>query len=144
MNDAETLVHPVALRHRIDAEHDRVRRQRAGPDAEHRAAVAQMIEHHDSLRDVERMMIRNRDDAGAELDSLGALGGRDQEHLGRRDRLPSGRVMLADPEFVVVKFVEPLREFEIALKLERGMLTDRMMRREEHAETETLGHDSTP
>ena len=49
--------------------------------------------------------------------------------------------MLADPELVVVQLVEPLGEFEIALKLERGMLADRMMRREKHAKTETLGHN---
>jgi len=57
-----------------------------------------VIEHHDSLRDVEWMVVRDRDHAGAELDSLGALGGADQEHFGRRDRLPSGGVMLADPD----------------------------------------------
>jgi hypothetical protein len=39
-----------------------------------------------------------------------------------------------------VEVVEQLGEFEIALKLERGMLADRMMRREEHAKTETLIH----
>jgi hypothetical protein len=33
-----------------------------------------------------------------------------------------------------------LGEFEITLKLERGMLADGMMRSEEHAKTETLGH----
>src|ERR1700733_1380353 len=139
-DNAEAFVHFVALRHRIDAEHDGVRRQRAGPDPEHRASVTQMVEHHDSLCDVERMMVRNRDDAGAELDSLGALGRGDQEHFRRRDRLPSRRMMLADPELVVVKLIEQFGEFEIALKLERRMLADRMMWREKHAKAESLCH----
>src|SRR5271156_2584878 len=99
-----------------------------------------MVEHHDSLCDVERMMVRNRDDAGAELDSLGAFGRGDQEHFWRRDRLPSRRMMLADPELIVVKLIEQFGEFEIALKLERRMLADRMMRREEHAKAESLCH----
>ncbi len=50
--------------------------------------------------------------------------------------------MFADPELVVVQFVEPRRQFEIALKLKRRMLADWMMRREEHAKAETLGHNS--
>jgi hypothetical protein len=39
-----------------------------------------------------------------------------------------------------VKLIEQLGEFEIALKLERRMLADRMMRREEHAKAESLCH----
>jgi len=39
-----------------------------------------------------------------------------------------------------VEFVERLGEFEIALELERGMLPDWMMRREEHAKAKSLAH----
>src|SRR5215469_16186384 len=99
-----------------------------------------MIEHHHSLRDVERMMIRHGNDAGAELDALGALGCCDQEHLRRRDCLPACRMMLADPKFVVLVFVEQLREFEVALKLERWMLTDWMMWCEKDAKAKPLVH----
>src|SRR3981189_3527158 len=88
------------------------------------------------------MRVGERAHAGAEFDSLGALGGGDQEHFRRRDRLPSGGVMLADPEFVVVKFVERLSEFEVALERELRMLPDWMMRREKHAEAKSLGHSS--
>jgi hypothetical protein len=53
-------------------------------------------------------------------------------------------MMLPDPEFVVVKFIEQFGELEIALQLERRMLPDWMMRREEHAKSETLGHYRSP
>jgi hypothetical protein len=52
-------------------------------------------------------------------------------------------MMLPDPELVVVKLVEPVREFEIALQLQGGMLSDRMMRRQKYAKAETMIHGMT-
>ena len=48
--------------------------------------------------DVEGMVIGQRDDAGAELDALRALGRRGEEHFRRSDDFPAGRVVLAAPE----------------------------------------------
>ena len=87
------------------------------------------------------MMIRNRDDARAELDALRALRGRREEHLGRRDRLPSAGMMLTDPELVVAEAVEQGREFEVALELEHRMFADRMMRSEKNAKAKPVVHD---
>ena len=102
-----------------------------------------MIEHHDTLRDGERMMIRNRDHAGAELDAMGDHRGGGQHHLGRRDRLPSSGVMLADPEFVVAEIIEERGELQIALQLQSGILAGRMMRCEKDAEAQTIFHSAS-
>src|SRR5579885_2441916 len=103
-----------------------------------------MIEHHDSLRHVERMMIRDRDHPGAEADPMRFHRGRRQKHLRRRDRFPSRRMMLADPELVVAKVIEQCGKFKVAFQLERGMLAHRMMRSEEHTKTEPVFHGGSP
>ena len=70
---AERFVLAVALDHRVDAERVRVGRQRARAGAEHRPAAGHVVELHDALGDVERVVVRQRDDAGAEHDAVGAL-----------------------------------------------------------------------
>ena len=100
-----------------------------------------VIELHDPLRHVERMVERQRHDAGAELDAVRALAGGGEEHLGRRDHLPARRVVLAAPELVVAEPVEVLGQIQVAAELERRMLADRMMWGEEGAETQS-GHES--
>src|SRR6202000_630219 len=87
-----------------------------------------------ALRDIEGMMIGQRDYAGAELDALGALAGCGKEHFGRSDHLPAGGVMLTAPELVIAELVELLHEVEIAAELQGRMLADRMMRGEEGSE----------
>ena len=134
-DDADRLVLAVAQHHRIDAERVRVGRQCAGSGAEDRAPAGHVVELHHALRDVERMVVGQRDDAGGQLDALGALARRGEEHLGRGDHFPAAGVMLAAPEFVVAELVQLLDEIEIAAELQHRMLADRMMRGEEGAET---------
>jgi hypothetical protein len=97
-----------------------------------------MVEVHHALRDMERMVIGNRDDTGAESDAVGPFRRRDQEHFRRADRFPTGGMMLAHPKLVVLQFVDPAREFEIALELQGGVLTNGMVRGEKDAEAEPL------
>jgi hypothetical protein len=52
------LVHPRPLRVRIDTHHIRVRRQRARPAAQHRAAARHGFQLHETLRNDEGMVIR--------------------------------------------------------------------------------------
>ncbi len=66
---------------RVEAEHDRVRRQRAGPDAQHEPAPRHVVELHRSLRDHVRVVVRHADHARAELDVAGALGRGGDEDL---------------------------------------------------------------
>ncbi len=108
-------------------ERERVGRQRARPRSEDDAAAGHVIELHDPLRDVERMVERQRHDAGAELDAVRALAGGGEEHLGRRDHLPARRVVLAAPELVVAELVEVLGQIQVAAELERRMLADRVV-----------------
>ena len=131
---ADRLVLAVALHHRIDAERVGVGRQRAGAGAEDRAAAGHVVELHHALRDVEGMVVGQRDHAGAELDALGALAGGGQEHLRRGDHLPAGGMVLAAPELVVAELVEMLDELEVAAELQHRVFADRMMRGEKGAE----------
>ena len=96
-----------------------------------------MVELHDPLGDVERVVVGQRHHAGAELDRVGDLAGRGQEHLRRGDHLPSAGVVLAAPELVVAEVVEVRGKLEIALELQRRALAERMMWGEERAEPET-------
>src|SRR5262245_21878132 len=97
-----------------------------------------MIEVDHALRDVERMMIGNRDDAGTEPDAVGPLCCRDQEHFRRADRFPASGMMFADPKLVIVQFVYPGRKFEVSLELEGRVLTNGMVRSEKDAKAEPL------
>ncbi len=131
---ADRLVLAVALRHRVDAERMRVGGQRAGAGTEDGAAAGHVVELHHALRDVVGMVIGQRHHAGAELDPLGALARRRQEHLGRGDHLPAGGMMLAAPELVIAERVELLDQIEIAPELKHRMLPDRVMRGKEGSE----------
>src|SRR5262249_20269656 len=87
------------------------------------------------------MVIGQARHAGAEPDVLGALDGGADEDLRRRDQLPAGRVMLADPGFVVAEPVEPLEQFHVAREREVGIFAEAVERREEDAEGHTfVGH----
>src|SRR5205085_9912212 len=108
--------------------------------AEDRAPTGHVVELHHPLRHVVRMVIRQRHDAGGELDALRSLAGRGQEHLGRADHLPPAGMVLAAPEFLVPELVQMLDEVEIAAELEHRMFPDGVMGGEERAKVQT-GHE---
>ena len=112
----------------------RVRGQRAGTRTEDRPPAGHVIELHHALRDIERMVIRQRDDPGGELDALRPLPCRGQEHFRRGDHFPAAGMMLAAPEFVVAELVQPLDQVEVAAELQHRVFADRMVRREKGAE----------
>jgi hypothetical protein len=95
-----------------------------------------VVELHHARGERERMMIGQRDDAGAQPDVARALGRCGEEHLGAGDDLEASRVMLADPGLVIVETVEMLDQFHVALDGERGVLAEGMERREKDAGSE--------
>src|SRR3954453_9611308 len=99
-----------------------------------------MIELHHALRDVEGMVIGQRDHASGELDALGALAGGSQKHFGRSDHLPAARMMLAAPEFNIAESIELRHEVQVAPELKHRMFADRMMRGDKCSEFHTR-HD---
>jgi hypothetical protein len=86
----------------------------ARPDAQHDPPHRHMVELDDAVRDVERVVIGQRDDAGAEPDAPGALGGGGDEDLRRVDDLEPCRMMLADPGLLESQLVQPLDQLEVA------------------------------
>jgi hypothetical protein len=129
-DDADSLVLAIALHHRVDPERVSVGGERAGSGAKDRPSTSHPVELHHALRNVERVVIGQGDDAGSEFDTLRPLAGGGQEHLGRADHLPAARMVLAAPELVIAEPVEMLDEVEVAAELQQRMLADRMVRRE--------------
>jgi hypothetical protein len=115
--DADCFVLAVAQKHVVDAEGPRVGGQGAGAGAENHAAEGHVVELHDPLRDVEGVVVGQRNDACAKSDALGALGCNGQEQLRRGDHLPAGGMMFAAPKLIEAQFIEMLGQFQIALKL---------------------------
>src|SRR5579884_2597672 len=99
-----------------------------------------MVEQCNPFGDIEGMMVRDRDDSGAEPDAPGALGRGGEEHLGRAHQFPSDGVVFSDPQLVETQLVEDFSQLQIAFKLERGMLRGGMKRRQENAEAKSLSH----
>ena len=122
-----------------NAHHVGVAGQRAGADAEQDAAVGHVVQLHHAVGHHQRMVVRQAHHAGAQLDAVGALGGGSDEHLGRRDDLPAGAVVLADPGFVETQLVEPLDQFEIAFHGQRGVFANAVERTEKDAKLHPLG-----
>ena len=81
----------------IESEHDRVRGERTGPNAEHRPSPGEVVKEHEAVGDHEGVVVRHGDHAGAELDVLGHLGGvRDEQHR-VADRFDTAGVVLPEP-----------------------------------------------
>ncbi len=131
---ADGLVLTVALHHRVDAERAGVRRKGARAGPEHRPPVRHVVELDHALSDVERVVVREADDARAESDAVGLLRRRGEEHLGRGDHLPARRVMLAAPELVETEPVEVGRELDVTLEQQRRVLAGRVVGGEEGTE----------
>jgi hypothetical protein len=144
-DDIERFRQAVAQLIGRDPEHDRIGDQKARPDAEHAAPLGLVIELDDALCRHERMVVWQRDHAGAELDALGPLGGGSDEQLRRGDDLIAARVMLADPRFVVAELVEPFDELEVPLQRQGRVFVVGMKRRQEDTGTQAIGrHGRSP
>jgi len=107
--------------------------QRARPYAEHRASARHVIELDHAIGQDERVMIRQRHDAGAEPDVARASGSPGDEHLGTGDDFEAARMVLADPGLVIVQPVEMLEQFHLALERECRVYFEILKRREKNA-----------
>ena len=135
----QRLVHHLALADRIDAEHEGVRREGAGPHPEHRPAERQVIEQRHPVGQHEGMVVGERGHARAEPDVTRARGRGGDEDFGGSDDLEAGGVMLADPRLVVAEAVEPLDQLQVAVEGRGRVLADGVERCEEDAEAHAIG-----
>ena len=141
----QRFVHARALVGRLDADLGRVVHQRAGADAEHGAAARHVVELGHARGQHEGVVVGQRDHARAEADMPGALGRGGDEHLRRGDDLEAAGVMLADPGLVIVQPVEMLDQLHVALDGERGILVERVERRQKDARAqEAVGQGRFP
>src|ERR1700721_690262 len=101
-----------------------------------------MVEQNDTLGDPEWVVVRNADDAGAELDMPRAFG-RDGDHdLRRSGDFGTRRMVLPKPRLVIAAAVQPLYQFQIALERERGVDAGLVEWGEKRAEAQPLGTQS--
>lgn len=105
-----------------------------GTDAEDQAAARQVVEEGDALGHLERVVVRQVDDGGAEADARGALRRGGDHQVGRGDGLPAAAVVLADQHLVEADALRVLDELQVALERERGVLPRRVRGHHEHAE----------
>ena len=90
------LHHLRPVRRVVQLEHLEVAGRAAGPDAEDEAALGKLIEHRGMGGDDRRVLLRQVDHAGAELDPLRALDQGREKDEGRGDLLRLVGVVLAD------------------------------------------------
>ena len=120
----EALLHHPPLVDRVDAHDVRVGGERARAAPEDQAAAGEVVEQRDAVGQQPRVVVRERHDAGAELDVLGPLRRRGDEDLGAADDLVAARVVLAEPGLVVAEPIERLDPLEVVLEGERRALPD--------------------
>ena len=111
-----------------------VGRQRSRAGTEDQATLALVVQLDQSLGDHEGVVIRKGNHARAEPDAMGSLGRGGQEEFRGGDHLPAGGVVFTAPELVETQAVEVLNEVEIAAQLQRRVLADGVVGREEGAE----------
>jgi len=138
-DDVQRLVHHAALIGGVDADLDCVVHQRSGPDAQHRPPAGLVIQLHHAVCDNEWVMVRQRDDAGAEADVPGPFRRRRDEHFRTADDLEPAGVVLADPGFVVVQRVQVLQQLHVALQRQDGVFRQVVERCQEDAAAQ-VGH----
>src|SRR5258708_2875517 len=72
-----------------------------------------MIEHGDAIGEFSRVVIRQKEAAGAETDIFGLQKRLRQQEVGRRVWFPWRGMMLADPGFLVAEFIEPAQHLQV-------------------------------
>ncbi len=133
-DDVEAFLHAAAQLGDGNADHRRIARQRAGADAEHRAAARHMVELRHRFGEHEGVVVGQRFHAGAEADVFRALGRGGDHQLGRGDHLHRAGMMLAIPDFLEAQAVEMLGQQQVALERVGRIEPGRMERREEQTE----------
>jgi hypothetical protein len=132
-DDVDALAHAPTGVLGLDPHHQRVRREEPGSGAEHHAAPGHVVELDDAVRHVQRVVIRQRDDAGPEPDVLRALRRGSDEDFRGVDGLQARGVVLADPRLLEPQLVEELAELQVAFHRQCRILCKRVERCEEDA-----------
>ena len=97
----DSLVLPIALGHGADTHRVGIRRQRAWPRSKDSPAACHVVELNHALSNDERVVVRQRHNSCAELDSVRAFSSGGKKHLRRGNHFPASRVVLAAPELLV-------------------------------------------
>jgi hypothetical protein len=103
-----------------------------GSEPGHRPPACQVIKQHDAFRHPQRIVVGDTDDASAEPDVPGALGGGGDHDFRRGGKLGPGGVVFAEPRLVVATAIKPLDQLKITLQSQRRVDTGLVERREKN------------
>jgi hypothetical protein len=101
----------------------------------HGSSAGHLIELHDPLRHIERVVVGKRCNAGAEHDPMRTFTGRGKKHFWRSNHFPPGGMMLAAPKFVVAQPVKLLGKVEVATVLQHRVFANWVVWREKSTKT---------
>ncbi len=140
--DRGVLLQGVPLLARLDTDHVGIRAQRAWPQAEHGASPCQVVQEHHPIGHPQRVVVRQRQDAGAQVDVPGQVRHVRDEHQRVADGFDAARVVLAEPRLLEAHAVHQLDDLDIPGKrVGRVLLHGHVMRGNECAETQPpTGH----
>ena len=128
----------AAVVHRIEPDHLRVLHQLARRDAEHHAAARHVIELDNPLGHHERVVIGDRDRAGAEFDVLGALRRSGDHQFRSGDGFDAAGVVFADPDFIEPDPIEVDDHFHVLLERHDRVEVGAVIGAREQAEPHSL------
>ena len=121
-----------------------VARDTAGADAEHEAALGEVVEVRDAVGQFDRVVIGQQVCTGCELDRLRAQQRLRQQQVGRADRLPRHGEVLADPRLDIAQLVGQLDDVEVPLGGVVQAALRRMRRHEENSDLHLNPSQSWP
>ena len=138
-DDAQSLVHLFPLGGGVNPHHVSIAGQGPGPHAQHHSPVGHVVKLDHTVGHHEGVVVGQADDAGPQLDVARAFGGGGNEQFGRRDSLPAGAVVLADPGLVVTQVVQPLDQLHVPVHGQGRIFADSVEGPKEYAEFHAFG-----
>jgi hypothetical protein len=87
---------------------------------------------------MERVVIGDRDDAGAQPDMPRAFGQGRDEHFGRTDEFIAAGMVFPDPEFIEPQPVEQNAKLKVTLQRQRRIRSGRVIGSEEISEAHRM------
>ena len=136
-DDSQGLVHPAPLGRRVDAEHIGISYKGSGPDPHHHPPSSHVVQLQHAVSRHQRVVVRQAQHSGAQLDVLGPLGSGPYEDFRRRDGLPTRTVVFADPRLIEPQLVQPFDQLHVPIQRQGRIFPQPMEWRHEYSESES-------
>ncbi len=84
-------------------------------DTQHHPPVGHVVQLHHAVGDHEGMVVGQTDNAGAQFNMTGTVGGHSHEQLRGGDGFPTGAVVLPNPGLIIAQVVQPLDQLQVPI-----------------------------